>query len=404
MKTTAIIAEFNPFHNGHAHLIRHAKEGLSSDLVLIIMSGNFVQRGEPAVFDKFQRTLMALSCGADLVFELPAVFATSAAREFAMASVALADKTGVVDQLLFGTEGIGELSLLSSMADTLLQEAPSYREALQASLRKGESFPLARERALLAAGFSDPGLLSMPNNILASEYLRALKLRHSSIKPLCLLRKGDGYRAQDPSGSPFASATALRRLILSGDSPEALSAYLPECLLPRYRKLLSTPGAAVSPEALSSMLTERLLRLAASGSDFTEFLDVSREIAHRLSRSAEQLMGFSERVESLWTKQYTRSRISRALLHILLGFTKDMAEELKREDYIPYLRLLGFSKAGSALLPALKKNASVPVITRPAPFRQVLATDILASNLYYGLQAGHGSRVPNEYERQIIIL
>ena len=123
MKTTAIIAEFNPFHNGHAHLIRHAKEDLSSDLVLIIMSGNFVQRGEPAVFDKFQRTLMALSCGADLVFELPAVFATSAAREFAMASVALADKTGVVDQLLFGTEGIGDLSFLSSMADTLLQEA-----------------------------------------------------------------------------------------------------------------------------------------------------------------------------------------------------------------------------------------------------------------------------------------
>lgn len=403
MKIIGIIAEFNPFHRGHAFLINHAKNVLKADCVIVAMSGNFVQRGEPAVLDKFERTRMALACGADLIFELPVEFATASAREFASAGVALLEKTGIVDGLLFGTEGISAPKALLPAARGLLSEDTAYQEALREGLRSGASFPKAREAALRASGIPEAALLSSPNNILAAEYLRAILEQGASLTPCCLPRQGDGYHADSPSGSPFASATALRRMILSGEPAESLLPYVPESLFPLYESLLSERSlSATGPDSLSGMLTARLLSLSAAGTDLCDFWDVSPEIAGRLSRSAERLLSWNERVESLWTKQYTRSRISRALLHILLNIRREAAEQKKATGYISYLRLLGFSPAGRSLLPALKDQASCPIVTKAADHRELLSADIYASNLYYGLKTGLVPQCRNEYQRQIV--
>ena len=397
MKVTAIIAEFNPFHNGHAWLIDQAKRVRGADQVVIVMSGNFVQRGEPAVFDKYERTRMALRCGADLVLELPTVFATASAREFARASVALAEKTGLVDELLFGAEPIDrEDRLLIRLQDTaaqLLSEEDAYRKMLRQQLQAGESYPRARAAAFhsTAKGTDvaelSTQLLSAPNNILALEYLQALMLRGSRIRPALALRQGDSYHEALPSGSPFASATALRQLIFSGGS---VSAYVPDALSSFYHDLSAGGSASpvcIGPDSLDLPLQQRLLSLLHDGTDLASFADVSPEIAARLCRGARRLCGFQTRIETLWTKQYTRSRISRALLHILLGITKEQTEQMKCVDYIPFLRVLGFSgPARSTLLPALKQCAKAPVITRAASAKELLSDELYYSDFYYALQ------------------
>ena len=442
MKVTAIIAEFNPFHNGHAWLINHAKSSRGADYVIILMSGNFVQRGEPAIFDKFTRAHMALLCGADLVLELPTAFATASAREFARAAAALADKTGLVNELLFGAEAPSQpdlqaevlLSLLQETAEKLFTEETAFQEELRKHIKAGASYPRARAAAFSrtlgnhssskAEAISE--LLSAPNSILALEYLQALKLRGSSIRPALALRQGDAYHEALPSGSPFASATALRRMLFSGKS---VSAYVPDCLLPFYgmsgcetmnpssfRTTLSTTAPpCIGPEALSLPLQHRLLSLLRGGTDFECFADVSSEIAGCLRRSAHRLCSYSSHVEELWTKQYTRSRISRALLHVLLGITKEQTEQMKQQDYIPFLRVLGFSNAAKAeLLPTLKRCAKVPVVTKAAAAKELLADEIYYSDFYYALQMNKGftagdaledvPMIKNELQRQIVIV
>ena len=421
MKVTAIIAEFNPFHSGHAWLIDYAKRVRGADYIVILMSGNFVQRGEPAIFDKFTRTRMALSCGADLVLELPTAFATASAREFARASAALADKTGLIDELLFGIEGIStsiynseqlsdaaQLDFLQEAALLLASESSEFQSEFRQQLAAGASYPRARAEAVshMAGSKNTPEvllqLLSKPNSILAVEYLQALHLRSSQIRPALALRQGDGYHANIPSGSPFASATALRQLLLSGKS---VSAYVPDCLSAFYKD-----AVCIGPDALDLPLQQRLLAILYDGADFERYADVSPEIAGRLRRNAAKRYGFQMHIENLWTKQYTRSRISRALLHILLGITKEQTERLKQADYIPFLRVLGFSKAArSGLLPALKRCAKVPVVTRPAAARDLLCDELYYSDFYYMLQA-HALRhtllppVKNELEQQIVIV
>ena len=492
MKVAAIVAEFNPFHNGHAWLIEQAKKARSADYVVIIMSGNFVQRGEPAVADKFLRTKMALLCGADLVLELPTPFATASAREFARAAVALSDQTGIVDELVFGVEGLPDsikktaepaelLDALSQTADVLLIEEPLFQQQLKALLRGGMNYPRAREAALHAfTDFSESteasktacpkhvksvcaseaapehrteigphaALLSSPNNVLALEYLQALKLRTSAIRPVPVLRQGDGYHSEATSGSPFASATALRSMLLSSKD---VSPYVPPALSSFYQferaaDKADTPDEAntaasdialsdtgvldavpsnsgltdfsrphwLSTSALDVPLQHCLLAHLRAGTDFSRFADVSAEIAGRLRRSAGRICSFDQRVEQLWTKQYTRSRISRALLHVLLGITKEQTEAQKQRGYHDFIRILGFSNAARAeLLPALKQHAALPVITRAAAHKEMLADEIYYSDFYYALQAGNSRNsqpavmagsVKNELQRRIEIV
>ena len=216
MKTIGIIAEYNPFHNGHAYQIAELKRKTNADFVVIAMSGDFVQRGAPAIIDKYCRAEMALLCGADLVIELPAVWAVSSAEDFAMAGVTLFDKMGCIDGICFGAES-DQLPQLKSIAGVLAEEPDIYRSALSSYLKKGLAFPAARAAAL-SDYFKSTGMnflisiLDTPNNILAVEYLKALKRRNSAMTPILIPRAGSGYH-DTTINTPTASASAIRAAV-----------------------------------------------------------------------------------------------------------------------------------------------------------------------------------------------
>lgn len=236
MKVVGIVAEYNPFHNGHRYHIEEARKCTGADFVVVVMSGDFVQRGEPAVIDKYHRTEMALSQGADLVLELPAAFACASAEYFATGAVSLLHALGCVDTLCFGSE-CGHLDLLEEIADLFIQEPSEYKEYLKTALKSGYSFPAARDEALKEYFAEDlvktaqiASVLSAPNNILGIEYIKALKVLGSSIRPVTITRMGQGYHETTFSDS-FCSATALRRLLETPNTaPGCMQSQVPEAV------------------------------------------------------------------------------------------------------------------------------------------------------------------------------
>lgn len=357
MKTVCIICEYNPFHRGHRYMIKLLREEYGFDSVVCIMSGNYVQRGEPAVTDKYTRAREALMGGADLVLELPVFFATSSAREFAAAGAAAAEKLRIADTLAFGVEPgitIDSLHILPDISSGEIKE----------SLRNGCTYPEAVSKACSTAPKG-------PNAILAAEYLRALK--GTAIKPLLIERKGDAYSSKEHTGNGYASASAVRKLLENGNYDEAaeLCGTAPEVFK-------SSP--LVFPDMLSPLLSEKLL----SEDDFTKYLDVSREISDRLVNRRNRIMSFTDRVDDTKTRQYTRSRIERALLHITLGITKEKAEELKASGYIDSLRVLGYRRS-SGILNEIKKSSSLPIYAKSAAFAEGHAKEIYCDQVYYSL-------------------
>lgn len=352
-------------------MISLLKEKYGFDNVICIMSGNFVQRGEPAIMNKYLRANDALKGGADLVIELPAIFATSSAREFAAAGVAMAEGIGITDTLAFGVEpGITEKELFS---------LPDYDSVdVKNHLKDGCTYPEAVSKTY---GITLQG----SNTILASEYLRALK--GSGIKPLLIEREGDSYSSSVHEGNGFASAKAVRNLLKSGFLDEA------SALTGTEEKVFEN-ASLTFPDMLSSLLSEKLLL----EEDFTEYLDVSREISDRLINRKNHIMSFSERVDDTKTRQYTRSRISRSLLHITLGITKEKAENLKASGYVDYVRVLGYRK-DSGLLNEIKKNSAFEIFAKSATFAEKHPDEIYFDQLYYSL-----SSQKSEYLRSPVII
>ncbi len=427
MNVVGIIAEYNPFHRGHEYQIHKLKELCHADYVIVAMSGNFVQRGAPALMDKYSRTLMALNCGADLVLELPALFATASAEYFAMGGVALLNSTGIVTHLGFGAETDND-TLLPELADILLQEPEIYQKRLRQELRKGSSFPTARSAALLhywAAANSMtiqntfPALsevkdtLASPNNILALEYLQALAALHSDIIPVPILRKGKGYhdtslksekQDTDPFNQDFCSASAIRSYLKDNNTK------LPETSMPRiaYGILKDYPHPFLFEDDFSQLLQYELLtndieRLASWGGS-------SLELAHRLLTEQERFTSWSGFCQHIKTKNITYARISRLFAHMLLHIRQ---EEYQQFPTPAYLRILGFRKAAAPLLSSLKKNSSLPIITSladaghflPATAKKLLDIDIRASDLYrLCLNAKGDDTLKNDYRQQIIRL
>lgn len=418
IKTAGIIAEYNPFHNGHHYQIEEVRRQTGADYVIAAMSGDFVQRGEPAIFDKYTRAHMALWGGADLVVELPALFATSSAEDFAACGVALLEKLGA-DILCFGSES-GNLELLQRAANILAAEPEEWNSLLQKHLKQGESYPAARSLAL-AEYTGDPELselLSSPNNILAVEYLKALRKRNSSMTAVTIRREGGGYhdtalrqKGSDSGSQPFfASASALRAQILEQNftilntqmPPASLESLLAEGVL----------AAPLSADNLTELLNYRLLSAMQAQEDLSHFSDLSPELAARLTKQALQFAPFSERIARLKTKGYTYTRISRALLHLILGITTEQIAQAKALDYAPYARILGFKKSAGPLLSHLREKSRIPLITKtadakklldPAPL-SMLETDFYVSHVYQSLLASKGRTVRNEYTKSVIVL
>ena len=426
IKTAGIIAEHNPFHNGHHYQIQELRRLTGADYVVVAMSGDFVQRGEPAIFDKYTRTRMALCGGADLVVELPVLFATSSAEDFSSCGVALLAKLGV-DLLCFGSES-GDLKKLQKAAEILVKEPEAWKILLKEHLKKGETYPTARSLATTEYT-KDPelaALLSSPNNILAIEYLKALKKRSSPVTPVTIQRQGAGYHdvqlEQEESfrsvseNKFFASASAIRSLIQNNgfDSDtitEKLRSQIPSDALSALisEGALDTP---VFPDDLTTLLNFRLLSLTQEQKGFSTFSDLSPELASRLAKQTLQFASCTERIDHLKTKGYTYTRISRALLHLLLGITSEQVFHARSLDYAPYARILGFQKSSALLLSHLREKSQIPLITKTADAGKlltpdaldILETDFFASHLYQAILAGKGRHIRNEYTKSVIIV
>lgn len=451
MKTIGIIAEYNPFHNGHAYQISHVKKTLGADYVVVAMSGDFVQRGAPAILDKYTRSRMALSCGADLVLELPLCFATSSAEDFAMAGVTLFDRLGITDGICFGAETTN-LALLNDIAALLAEEPDAYRSALSSYIKEGLTFPAARTRALKDCLFAGNDkttdinilteLLSSPNNILAIEYLKALKRRHSALTPFLLPREGAGYHDTAlPANAPttltanattltanatntlphFASATAIRQALLKTPDTSgfnALSSVLPPAAFSLLEEALSA-YPPVTENDFSQILGYLLLSGAAQDKDFfSEFADCNADISRRICTLISSYRDFKNFTEEIKSRDITYTRAARILTHILLSVTKDDIAQAKSLDYIPYLRMLGFRRDAAPLLSAIKKNADVPLISKLSDARpdaqknilsqnafHVLEKDIFAADLYTQIRSrGLAGAFRSEYTMPIVIV
>lgn len=413
MKIIGIIAEYNPFHNGHAYQIEKIKKELHADFVIVAMSGDFVQRGAPAILDKYARAKMALFGGADLVLELPVLFATSSAENFAMAGVTLFDRLGCVDGICFGAE-TADLATLSSIAAVLAEEPKAYREKLTDALKNGLSYPSARALALSAFVPDAEHVLASPNNILAVEYLKAIARRHSSLNAYPIQREGASYHEETMSASSNtirASATGIRNLLANHSDYDLLADTMPQTALSVLKEYLAT-APALDADCFSAQLGYQLLLHRADG--FSNILDCNTEISNRLCKNSSKFSSFSEFCENNKSRDITYTRMSRILLHILLQLTKDLEALGKELDFVPYARILGFRKSGQ-LLSYIKEASSIPLISKLANAQKLLSPqaytllekDIFAADFYEQVKCSHSAvRLPflTEYEKQIVIL
>ena len=405
---TGIIAEYNPFHNGHAYQIEQARLLTGCDFLVVVMSGDYVQRGAPAVFDKYTRARMALACGADLVLELPVACSCASAEFFASGAVSLLDGLGCVDFLCFGSES-GNLQSLMEPARILAKESPVFQEALRRGLSLGLSFPAARKEAFRACA-SNPDILDLPNNILGIEYLKALLQRESILKPVTIKREGQGYH-DTLLDSGFASASGIRRFLKQEEAPLSALPALKESLPDPVMEVLKDTLAHTLPvweEDFSMLLRYELLRQSAS--DLTRYADISPDLGRRLKNCADKFSSFSEFVALVKTKDVTYTRITRALFHILLNLT---GEDTRNSVAMPYARILGFRKDHSRILGLLKENSRIPIIPKAADYKTYLTPDLqplfekdlFAANLYETIAAAKQKRAfLHDLKRSPVIL
>lgn len=405
MKIVGLITEYNPFHAGHLYHMQQARELTGADYCVVLMSGSFVQRGEPAIFDKYLRTKTALLAGADLVLEIPAAFSTASAHEFATYGVALLSAIGV-DAVVFGSE-CGQIEILKQAAYALNHESAEFQERLRKGLNAGLTYPQARAKALEMED-TWASVLSSPNNILGIEYLRAAEDLHSPMKFYTISRKGSGYHEDTLADANFPSASAIRGIIrnsLSKDKDllDILASHLPAVTHPAY-----TGAVPVFVDDFSELLNAAVLQMQATFS----IADLSPELAARLAKPPYCPLSFEERIQALKTRQLTYTRVSRALLHLVLGMREEDIFRWKDEGYALYARILGFRRQSSPLLSCLHKKSSIPLITKMADAAQnlspsalaLLEQEVYASHLYQTVRMKRSGVFQNEYTEGLVFV
>ena len=358
MNIAGITAEYNPFHTGHAYQISALKAQLGPDTsVVAVMSGSWVQQGRPAVTDKWTRARMALNGGADLILELPTVWAAASAESFARGAVELLCRCGVIDTLCFGSE-TGELAPLLAAAECL--DSPDYPEQLRKALEGGASFAAARQAAVEALIGPAGAALASPNNNLGVEYLRALRSLHSNIKPVTIRREGAAHNSLDRTGEGFRSATQLRQHLARGEW-EAVRPYVPAGNLDILQSApLADPrlGERAVLACLRKMTAEDWARLPDAGA--------GEGLPQRLERAGRQCQSLDDFFTLAKTRRYAMARLRRLALWAFLGLT---AADVPAEP--PYLRVLGFNARGREVLKQMKTTAQLPILTKPAHAREL---------------------------------
>jgi predicted nucleotidyltransferase len=399
MKAVGLVTEYNPFHNGHLYHLNKAMELTGADISVAVMSGDFVQRGEPAVLDKYTRTSMALNSGVNLVVELPVNYAVSSAESFAAGALKVLDYIKA-DSIAFGSES-GNIERLSKLAHILCDNEDTLYKEISKYTANGISYAAARQKVVEKLTDKDTAaMLTSSNNILAVEYLKAIIKNNYAIKPYTVQRQGDAYNDTDIR-SDYASATALRGNLKADN----ISKYIPV----KASLILSSNTNYIYPDDITEALFTRLLDiLFASSYDKNVFIenvmkypDVNKEIAGRLYKSAMDMItrtvpqgaeskdngvfSFGSLCEHIKTKEVPLSRIKRALVRITLGLDKKHMEKYENE---PYIRVLGFDKKGQEYLSYIRKTVEVSLITKTADYKEMLLDDIHAANIYNMIAAG----------------
>lgn len=391
MKVLGIIAEYNPFHNGHLYHLRESMNTTGASHAMAIMSGSFLQRGEAALISKWSRAEMAVRSGVDLVIELPFVYSCRSAESFARGAVSILDKCGAADCICFGSES-GDLEGLRCIAEVLSDEPAEFRSLLKDHLGKGLSFPAARAKALdgclSCSGFNISRLLGNPNNVLSLEYLKALKSFGSSIKPYTIKRTAAHYNDAEIK-STIASATAIRKHILGSDrlSRDVENA-IPDatrCILEREFSLKRGP---VTDEAFSSLIVSQIRRTSAQR--LSSVPDIAEGLEFSIIDAAGKKASTREMLRLIKSKRYTLTRLKRILIYILLDINRELFDRIDNEGCPGYVRVLAFNRRGRQILKRMSASTRIPVITKMARHNipeglvthKMLEKDILATDLY----------------------
>lgn len=401
MNVTAIISEYNPLHKGHLYHIETAKKETGAEFVIAIMSGNFVQRGTPAIMDKYVRAEAALKSGVDLVLELPVMYATASAEYFALGGVALANTLGCVTHLSFGSE-YGQADKFMEAARLLTEEPEEMKIPLKEALKEGLSYPAARAYAVKVSHPELADILDKPNNILGVEYCKALLKLKSNIIPHTLKRQGQDYHSETADAG-FASATGIRKL-LEDDSLET-SDLLKAQLAPAAYDLLDTHmgHSPLTEDDFSMLLRYKLI--TENRAHLTEYFGVNRELSNRIYKHLNDFESFSSFAEELKTKNITRTAINRALLHILLDVKASDVQAVTKRGCVDYIRVLGFRKEAAGLLKKFSDIPETPLITNLSDAPVLCENDIRADQIYQ-MCVSQKYHIPyqNEYQRKMLVV
>lgn len=392
MKIAGVIAEYNPFHQGHALHLARTRALTGADYVIVIMSGNYVQRGAPAMFDKYTRARAALLHGADLILELPPSVSTASAEYFALGAVSLLADTGIVTDLCFGSE-CGDLSSLQTISSLLAVESNAYKTSLRQFLRAGVSYPKARMKALEQCGHSVcADLLLEPNNLLGIEYLKALQRLDSTICPHTIQRLGAHYHRQDETTTGPASASGIRAMLLEahGIFTPRITAQLPSSEI--YQ--VYDGRSPLTEDTFSLLLLERLRRTPKEA--FSRYFDVTEELSNRIHNCLDDFTSFSQFTDLVKTKHLTRTAVSRALLHILL--------EITTYEPAKALRVLGFRQEAASLMQELSVHGRLPLVTDASS--SALSSQWLFADRLYDTVRSYYHQIPYQKEscRKMLVL
>ena len=401
MKTALIVAEFNPYHNGHKYIAEKARELTHADYVIALMSGDYVQRGAPAIVNRYVRTEMALFSGIDMVIAFPTRYATCSAEEYAANALRIAASLGFIDFLFFGYE-CGVIDRLTEAARFLVLEPDDYKERLREYLKQGISFPKAR--ALALPQFED--LLGSPNNILGIEYIKAILRGNYDIQPGTCSRIGTDHGSSAVSDG-YASATALRELLYSHTDSDNrsffASAFIPTSSYVVLQYEIEN-NRLVCENDLTFMLASALWE-AKSSAELTKYLSVSETLANAAWSSREKCLSFTEFALLLKNRSLTYTHVCRALLHIALRIENNPASD--------FANILGMRKKAGPLAARMSETSRIPVIMRPS--RELVKLDEGARALFdeetrlsniYNILAGQrsGLEIQNEMSRRLITL
>lgn len=383
MKACGLIVEYNPFHNGHQYHIKESKKLTDADCMIAVMSGSFLQRGEPAIMDKFHRARAALTAGVDIMLELPYPFAVQSSDYFAKGAVSTLYEIGA-DAVCFGSES-GNIDYFKQAYTAFLEKKQLFRETLKSHLNNGLAFPEASRLAYKKIGLTTEEMdLSRPNNILGFSYVKAI-LDHKLPMEACTIARTKSNFHDESITSSIASATSIRKaLFASGGITDTLKKAMPHETYVQLQKYKKRASMWHTWEDYFPLLHYRVMTMSLK--TLANIHDVEEGLEYRIKKSAKMVTSFHEWMNKIKTKRYTWTRLQRIFVHILTNTTKKEMDEIKQQEIVPYIRLLGMTETGRSYLNQYKKDFNVPLVSKVAKNADpMLLLEERASNAYYSI-------------------